>query len=286
MNAAKFETLRAQQQALVSALFALPGDTRSAHTLRPYLADHSAQSQRDLQAYEANGHALAERCLSAAFPVIAQMLGSPSFNALARDLWHRQPPERGDLAHWGEALPVFLAHNTQLTDVPYLADVARAEWALHRVAFAADAQPDPGSFARLTSEDPETLTLTLSPGTSTLSSPFPVASLVLAHLQAEPSLPEASARLRAGTAETALIWRQGMIPRLAHCSAVATDLIGLLQTGRDLAGALDKALASPNAEGSDFDFSAWLTDAVTQGLVTGVHDAATTNTSSPSRTYP
>ena len=215
MSAHRFESLQAQQQALVNALFALPGDSASAQTLQPLLADHNAQSQRGLQAYEANGHGLAERSLSAAFPVIARMVGSQSFNALARDFWHRHPPEQGDLARWGEALPDFLTHNAQLGDTPYLADVARAEWALHRAAFAADAQPDPASFARLTSEDPETLTLTLSPGACTIASPFPLASLVLAHLHREPSLPEAFARLREGTAETALIWRQGMKPRLA-----------------------------------------------------------------------
>lgn len=281
MNTAGSETLQAQQQALVSALFALPGDTASATTLRSHLAHHSAHSPRGLQAYQANGHGLAERSLGAAFPVIRQLVGGSSFNALARDFWHHHPPERGDLACWGDTLPAFLAHNTQLAEVPYLADVARVEWALHRAAFAADAQPDPASFARLTTEDPDTLALTLSPGAGTIGSVFPVASLVLAHLQAEPSLCEANARLRAGTGEIALIWRQGMKPRLAHCTPVAAALIGELQSGRHLAGALDTALLSPAAHTSTFDFSAWLTDAVTQGLVTGVHTAATSNTSMP-----
>lgn len=282
MSADSFETLRAQQQALVSALFALPGDSRAAQTLRPHLAAHNAQNQRGLQAYEANGHGLAERCLGTAFPVITQMVGSQSFNALARDFWHRHPPERGDLAHWGEALPTFLAHNAQLADAPYLADVARAEWALHRAAFAANAVPDPASFARLTSEDPETLTLTLSPGTCTIASPFPVASLVLAHLHSEPSLPEAFARLREGTAETALIWRQGLKPQLALCDTVAAGLLAQLQRGINLSSALDAALADPSGNAEAFDFSSWLIGAVERGLVTGVRSVPPTMAKSAS----
>ena len=266
--------LQSQQQALVKALFARPSDNATSHALEPLLEATKAQSQRGLQAYQANGHALAERSLRAAYPVIGMMLGANSFNALARDLWHRQPPERGDLAHWGDALPAFLAASEQLADAPYLADVARAEWALHRAAFAADAQPDPASFARLSSEDPETLCLALAPGVCIVTSGFPVASLVLSHLQASPTLAEAADRLRQGQGETALIWRQGMKPCLAPCSRAAAALVGQLLNGLDLSRALDTALAEHLPDAAAFDFSHWLTEAVTQGLVIGVTSAS------------
>ncbi|AOW14559.1 hypothetical protein LPB72_05845 [Hydrogenophaga crassostreae] len=266
--------LQTQQEALVKALFARPGEASVHAELLPLLDQCSLQSQRGLQAYQANGHALAERSLRAAFPVIEHMVGSNSFNALARDLWHQHPPERGDLAQWGAALPAFVASNPQLADAPYLSDVAQVEWALHRAAFEADTPPDPASFVRLTEEDPETLALTLAPGVHTVTSRFPVASLVLAHLQDHPNLAEATDRLRRGDAETALIWRQDMKPRLMLCTDVAAALIALLQSGRDIADALDGAMSAAR-DGTDehFDFSAWLTEAVTQGVVIGVHTA-------------
>jgi len=266
--------LQAQQEALVNALFARSGEASTLAELLPLLDQRNPQNQRGLQSYQANGHALAERCLRAAFPVIEQMIGSNSFNALARDLWHQHPPERGDLARWGAALPAFVASNPQLADAPYLGDVAQVEWALHRAAFEADALPNPSSFARLTEEDPETLSLTLAPGVHTITSRFPVASLVLAHLQDHPTLAEAADRLRQGHAEGALIWRQGMKPRLMRCSSAVTALITLLQSGSDIASALDGAMSAVD-DGTEehFDFSAWLTEAVTQGVVTGVHTA-------------
>lgn len=281
-------TLKAQQQALVSALFALPSETATHASLRHQLNQNDAQCHRGLQAYQANGHALAKSSLRSAFPVVEQMLGTTNFEALACDFWHRHPPEQGDLARWGAALPAFLASNAQLTDAPYLSDVAKVEWALHRAAFEGDIAPDPASFARLTNEGPETLALTMAPGVSTVVSRFPVVSLVLAHLQSQPSLAEAADRLRKGQHETALIWRQGMKPNLMPCSPQAAALVAHMQSGIDLASALDRALATATATAtansncdsdSDsgdeqaFDFSEWLSEAVTQGVVIGVHTA-------------
>jgi hypothetical protein len=201
--------------------------------------------------------------------VIAAMLGEPSFELLARDLWHTHPPRGGDLAQWGDALPGFLQANDQLSDVPYLGDVARAEWALHRAASAADAEPDLPSFARLASEDPHGLTLSLSPGATVIGSRFPVASLVTAHLFGDPCLAEAAQRLRDGIGELALVWRQGLRPRIAAIDLSAAALVQALQAGADLPGALDAACAA-DTEPPSFDFSAWLTAAVTDGLVIGV----------------
>lgn len=265
--------LQAQQAALLNALFARPGQATAAlDALTPYLDTRSAQGQRGLKAYQANGHSLAERSLRAAFPVIEMMMGSGNFAALARDLWHRSPPERGDLALWGAALPGFLAHEPQLANTPYLADVAQVEWALHRVAFAADAQPDPASFVRLGSQDPATLSLTLAPGTAVIPSRFPIASLVLAHQQASPSLADAARRLQEGHAESVVVWRQGLKPQWDSSSNAATALLrGLLQ-GHDLAQAIDAALVNDAPGAQDFDFSVWLTQAVTRQLITGVHD--------------
>ena len=271
MNTLDTLTLAQQQQLLLDALFARPGDGRHAADARlnTQLDVWHPQSARGLAAYRSNGHAMAERALRAAYPVIAAMFGEQNFDLLARDLWHTHPPRGGDLAQWGDALPGFLQANDQLSDVPYLGDVARAEWALHRAGSAADAEPDLPSFARLASENPQGLTLSLSPGTTVIGSRFPVASLVTAHLFGDPCLAEAAQRLRDGIGELALVWRQGLRPRIAAIDLSAAALVQALQAGADLPGALDAACAA-DTEPPSFDFSAWLTAAVTDGLVIGV----------------
>jgi hypothetical protein len=263
------EHLATQQQALLRALFGQPDET---HTQTFWDSDQP-QTQRGLQAYQANGHALAERSLHAAYPVMGQMLGRDNFAALSRDFWHRHPPTRGDLAHWGDALPAFLASSEALADTPYLADVARVEWALHQAATAADALTDPSSFARLSGQDATSLTLALSPGTALVRSRYPVASLVLSHRHAQPSLKQAAERLRDAVAETVLIWRQGLRPRMAQVTGVEAALLRALLQGHDLPSALDAALAAETDETQVFDFSLWLSSAVSGGLVTGVQSA-------------
>jgi Putative DNA-binding domain len=259
-------TLVLQQQSLLDALFARPGSTQASSALQHLHTLLKPQAARGLMAYRANGHALAERSLLAVYPVITQLIGNESFSALARDLWHSQPPRCGDLAQWGEALPAFLADNEQLTEVPYLADVARVEWALHCAAGAPDAGSDLHSFARLSTEDPHALTLTLATGSVLITSAWPVVSIVTAHTGGQPSLTEVGQRLRDRLCETALVWRQGLRPCVAACPASTLGMLQALLRGAPLTEALDQAAA-------DFDFSNWLAHAVHIGLVTGVADA-------------
>ena len=250
-------TLADQQQALLDALFSRPGPQDTAgEGSAPWF-----RGPRGLHAYRSNGHAQAERSLLATYPVLAQLLGDESFPLLARDFWHSHPPMLGDLAQWGDALAAFLAANAQLQDEPYLADVARVEWALHRCASAPDIPPDPASFALLAGTAPEALTLLLASGTAVVASSHPVASIVGAHLGPDPTLEEAGRRLRAGIAESACVWRHGLRPRVARCEASASTLLQALLGGASLAQALDQ---SPG-----FAFDQWLPQAVRDGLVLG-----------------
>jgi hypothetical protein len=94
--------------------------------------------RRGLQAYRANAGALAERALAAAYPDRAQLLGDESFAGMARAYWHHHAPVLGDVARWGAELPAFIAAAEQLAEEPYLADVARLDWAVHMAQSAAD----------------------------------------------------------------------------------------------------------------------------------------------------
>jgi hypothetical protein len=277
MNTQPGSPLAQQQQALLLALFVRPGTAHADAAdlqLLNLLDARNPQTTRGLAAYRANGHALAERSLCAVYPVVAALMGSDNFALLARDLWHRFPPQCGDLAQWGDALPAFLQTQQQLADVPYLSDVAQAEWALHRAAGTTDTEPDLPSFARLGQEDPQGLALTLAPGTALIDSPYPVASLVNAHLHGTPSLAEAAQRLRDGQGEHALVWRQGLRPRVTSTTPAAAALVQALLAGADLLQALDAACSITDPV-EVFDFSTWLTAAVTEGQVIGVHGPTT-----------
>lgn len=227
-------------------------------------------TQRGLQCYQANALALARRALPEAFPVLTQMLGDESFADLAADFWQQHPPSQGDIGQWGAELPAFLAASPQLADTPYLADVARVEWALHSVATAADSVLDTASFALLTEADPATFTLQCAAPLHYLASPWPVVTLVDAHRQgpaALAALPERLVQLTTddARAQTALVWRHGLRPMLRQAAPGEAAFLLALQCGASLIDALEATDST-----GDFDFNAWLPDAVQTSLVTGV----------------
>ncbi len=225
-----------------------------------------ALNQRGWQVYHANAAVLAERALNAAFPVLAQWLGTENFTPLSQLFWRAHPPQRGDLAQWGAALPLWMANQPQLTDQPFLADLARVEWALHQLASAADAVVDATSFQRLLTDEPDTLTLQLAPGVTCVESAWPVVTLWQAHdPQTAVTLADASQQLQQQQAETALVWRQGFKPQLRAAMAGECAWIVDLLAGRPLGPALTR---HPN-----LDFDAWLPLAVSTGLLLGVSQA-------------
>lgn len=269
MSASGQATLAAQQQALLAALWA-PDTENAINLIAAYAAPMRAGGQKRLElglrAYRAHGRELAPRALAGAYPVMAQLLDEENFGALARAFWLAQPPAAGDLGQWGEGLAGFVQRSEQLADEPYLADVARVEWAMHRAATASDAQVDTASFGLLAMRDPARITLVLAPGVALIPSMWPVVSIANAHLRQEPSLEEAGARLRAGVAEAALVWRDGLRPCVREAVPAEATLVQALLRGASLLDALAPAGA--------LDFNAWLLPAVQQGLVTGARALA------------
>jgi hypothetical protein len=251
-------SLARQQQALLDVLLAWPPET-AIKNITAYAMDSRA---RGLKAYQTHGHMLAQRALQAAYPVVAQMLGEESFADLARALWHAQPPVRGDIACWGSGLAAFMKTSEQLQDEPYLPDVARVEWGLHHCAGASDRAADLSTLALLTTDDPASFTLVLAPGCAVVRSAWPIASILGAHLDGQPSLQEAGAQLRAGVAQDVVVWRAGLKPRFRLAVDGEVGAVMALLRGESLDQALSLA--------PQLDFALWLPMAVQSGLLLSV----------------
>ena len=253
-------TLATQQRALLEALFARPAQAASRRVLG-MATGLGSDLQRGLKVYQSNGHVLAERALAAAYPVVAQILGAESFADLARAFWHCQPPQRGDLAAWGQGLDAFVRDSAQLQDVPYLPDVALAEWALHRCAVASDTEPSLDSLVLLTTQDPKTLVFQLAPGLASQSSAWPLASILLAHLQGSPSFAQVAEELRKQTPQDVVVWRAAYQPKVRQALPGERAFLRALCAGRAIEPALESV--------GELDFPRWLPMAVQTGLVLG-----------------
>jgi Putative DNA-binding domain len=80
--------------------------------------------------------------LAAAYPVTCRMLGEEGFADVAGAFIRWQPPITPCLSAYGDGFDeVVAAHPAAIAD-PFLADLARVEWALHSVAHAPDPEGD------------------------------------------------------------------------------------------------------------------------------------------------
>lgn len=224
------QDLAARQQALVQAVLARQGDVPG---LAP-LASIEGGVARGLDAYRLNARALSAKALAAVFPQLREWLGAESFDGMAWAFWRQAPPAHGDLALWGAGLATFLAAQPGVEDAPL--DLARLEWALHEAERAADTALDAASLQLLATADPSRVGLRLRPGVQMLG---------------------------AQSAGPLLVWRQGWRGASRPLGDGEAALLQALQSGIDLAAALDVALAAQ----ADFDFGAWLQTALREDLL-------------------
>jgi hypothetical protein len=113
--------------------------------------------------------------LQATFPVIHRLVGDGFFRYLAHEFIAAHPPACPCLFEYGEALASFVATFPACRGLPYLPDVARLEWSLHRAGHADDAVPlDLDALRSLHAADLEGLTLRFEPSVALLASPWPV----------------------------------------------------------------------------------------------------------------
>lgn len=263
----------ARQAAVLRLLWTPPGQAFNPDDLRT--AGLAPGGEAGLDAHRRHALASARRELLAAYPTVSAMLGDEAMAALATALWHAQPPVRGDVGEWGEGLPALLAAQAGLQNWPWLADVARLDWARHRCGRTASQAVDTASLLALGTSDPAQVRLALQPHVLTLRSTWPLDGLWRAHQaghadeQAEAA--QAALDTHGGEVQTVVCWwgdanaSAGTPPgvrqvALGHGEAA---WMALLSTpGHSLHTALDQAPPG-------FDFAAWFTQALRQGWLQG-----------------
>ena len=128
--------------------------------------------------------------LETGFPVVAKLVGRDFFRAMAGAFWRAHPPSTPVLMLYGEDFPAFLSNFPPVAHLPYLADVARLEFALRKSYHAADAPPfDPQVLASADSETLMEMRLCVAPATMVIVSRYPIYDIWLANTQADAPKP-------------------------------------------------------------------------------------------------
>lgn len=252
------EALATLQQRFGAALF----DRSHEAALRPLLSEGGVER---LALYRGNLGAGWERALGEAYPVLRQLVGEEFFAGLARAYGKAAPSQDPDLANFGARFADFLAGFAPAAPYPYLPDVARLEWAVHRACLAPDVAPL--GLAALTAMSPQALDaarFTLHPSVSLLRSPWAIAALWQAHQPGGPALPA-----HADAPCTVLVVRRGWRVEVVEESAAGAAALDRLAAGASFGAALDAALAAVAEEGAP-DIGAMLQDWFRLGVVTAI----------------
>jgi hypothetical protein len=128
-----------------------------------------------LQVYRNNFLISLREALAAVYPVIHKLVGDEFFQHLAREYIQLYPSRTGNLHDVGDEFADFLKSFPGVETLPYLADVARLEWAYHRVFHTSEQQVlNIGELASLDEAQTAGLVFQVSRGCVFFASDYPV----------------------------------------------------------------------------------------------------------------
>jgi len=157
-------------------------DAEASSRAGSWLAGDAALVAQRLAIYRANAAASAAKALTAAYPVLLQVVGKEFFGGLARSYLRARPSTCGNLYDYGGEFADFLAKFPHAQSLPYLPDLARLEWLVHRAYGAADAKPwDPSGLMAVSPQLQGEIRFEFAAGTAVMNSAYPIAHIWAIH---------------------------------------------------------------------------------------------------------
>ena len=237
-------------------------DRQRTSAMQRWLAGDADLVERRMAIYRANMAAAADKALSSAYPVIRQVVGDEFFHGLAREYQRGTPSASGDLTDFGATFDAFVSAFEHTRSLPYLPDLARLEWAVHRAGGAADAPDwDAGALATVEPEQQAEIRFAWSPGLAVVESAHPVVRIWTIH---QPGY-GGEFSVDWNRADTALVARDGFAVVVTECGAADATFIRASLAGAPLGDAVAAALATH----PDFDLGVLLGRALAARLVCG-----------------
>jgi hypothetical protein len=214
-----------------------------------------------LQIYRNHAFATIGAVLEGTFPVVCRLVDKRFFAYAAHEYLREHPPHSRCLIEYGADFADFLAAFEPCKDLPYLADVARFEWALNTAATAREAFPlKMEALAGIPPEGTALLKVALQPSLSYFASGWPIDAIWLANQQKEvPTVDFASGgtTIEIRRADDGFSWQRLDTGAFAFRRALAEGF------------ALGTAAATAAADPA-FDLAAALDRLFAEGLVVGL----------------
>jgi hypothetical protein len=183
--------------------------------------------------------------LAATYPVVRRLVGAPRFSAVVDAYVRAQPSTCGDLNDYGATFAAFLAACAPASDLPYLEDVARLEWAIDEANRAADVPCTPeeviAALAAIEADRLPWLRLRLAPSCRLVASSYPIFGIWQAN---QPDRAGAEPVPGDACAETLLVRRDALGVGVERLAAGEAAWLAALADGATLAAAIERARAA------------------------------------------
>lgn len=183
--------------------------------------------------------------LATTFAVTQALVGADFFRAMAREFVRQSPPAHQVLAYYGDAFADFIEQFEPAQSLPYLADMARLEYARVRACHSANQTPIAQDILGPLLQDPSALMQTrfqLSSGLALLRSDWAVVALWAAH-QDMGTLDEQLSRLDLDQANYLAVYRDGMQVMVQRIEPAPWAFVQGMAQGLSLADASARAFA-------------------------------------------
>lgn len=168
------EQLYAQQRAFAVNVFDNEKGLSELCALKKTDDSRFSDVQR-FQIYHNNIYIGLREALAAVYPVINKLVGDEFFHHVAREYSYQHPSSSGNLHAFGEAFPEYLDGFPGTENLTYLPDMARLEWAYHRVFHTQeDAVLNIQKLSSLDEIDSNRLRFQVSNSCCLLSSAYPI----------------------------------------------------------------------------------------------------------------
>lgn len=213
--------------------------------------------QQRLTIYRNNVRVGLKAYLGDVFPAVKALVGEAFFNGLAQSHFQNRPPDNGNLHNYGEHFTDALASHPALTEMMYLVDVARLEWAYHQSFYSNHPPPRAlvADLAQLANQ-----TMALVPTAQLIHSPYPIDEL---WRQSSPGYQgEFNVQLTGGSVHLLVSRSRGGI-EVDRLQPAEYQLLSHIQQGHSLEAAIETALTEAGAN----QLTAFLSRCITQPLL-------------------
>lgn len=114
-------------------------DTTAIDALSPHILQKNGIPSRErIDIYRKSVYGALLNALAGIYPVVQKLVGDEFFDRMMQKYIDDYPSCSPDLADFGDRVPEFLDGFEPIAQIPYLHDIARLEWAWHRIFHAKD----------------------------------------------------------------------------------------------------------------------------------------------------